>query len=114
MSSDITSELMSKPSTSRDVLDVLASGIAKFAAQEAQPARKRPQFQVDSQPERALLTEQMLAERWACSVSRLQRWRTVGEGPPYLKIVCKVLYRLKEIEAYEEACLIKTTFLGKL
>jgi hypothetical protein len=42
-----------------------------------------------------------------CSVARLQRWRTVGEGPPYLKIVGKVLYRAKDIEAYEEACLIR-------
>jgi hypothetical protein len=47
----------------------------------------------------------MLADRWACSVARLQRWRTVGEGPQYLKIVGKVLYRLKDIEAYEEAWL---------
>ena len=44
---------------------------------------------------------------WMCSVARLQRWRTVGEGPPYLKIVGKVLYRAKDIEAYEEACLIR-------
>jgi hypothetical protein len=39
-------------------------------------------------------------------VARVQRWRTVGEGTQYLKIVEKVLYRLKDIEAYEEACLI--------
>ena len=51
--------------------------------------------------------EKMLADRWVYSVSRLQRWRTVGEGPQYLKIVGKVLYRLKDIEASEEACLIR-------
>ncbi len=51
--------------------------------------------------------EKMLADRWVCSVARLQRWRTVGEGPQYLKMVGKVLYRLKDIEAYEEACLIR-------
>ena len=44
------------------------------------------------------------------SVARLQRWRTVGEGPPYLKIVGKVLYRLKDIEAYEEASLVRKVF----
>jgi len=55
----------------------------------------------------ALVAEIMLADRWVCSVARLQRWRTVGEGPQYLKIVGKVLYRLKDIEAYEEACLIR-------
>ena len=32
-----------------------------------------------------MLTEKMLADRWACSVLRLQHWCTVGEGPPYLK-----------------------------
>lgn len=52
----------------------------------------------------------MLADRWVCSVARLQCWRTVGEGPPYLKIVGKVLYRLKDIEAYEEASLVRKTF----
>jgi len=45
-----------------------------------------------------------------CSVARLQRWRTVGEGPPHLKIVGKVLYRLKDIEAYEEASLVRKVF----
>ena len=60
-----------------------------------------------AEPARQLLTEIMLADRWVCSVARLQRWRTVGEGPQYLKIVGKVLYRLKDIEAYEEACLIR-------
>jgi hypothetical protein len=49
----------------------------------------------------------MLADRWAWSVARLQRWRTVGEGPPYLKILGKVQYRLKDIEVYEEACLVR-------
>ena len=63
-----------------------------------------------AEPTRELLTEIMLAERWVCSVARLQRWRTVGEGPQYLKIVGKVLYRLKDIEAYEEACLIRKVF----
>ena len=64
-------------------------------------------FQCPAEPARQLLTEIMLADRWVCSVERLQRWRTVGEGPQYLKIVGKVLYRLKDIEAYEEACLIR-------
>ncbi len=52
----------------------------------------------------------MPADHWVCSVPRLQRWRTVGEDPQYLKIVGKVLYRLKDIEAYEETCLIRKMF----
>jgi len=35
------------------------------------------------------------------------RGKEIGDGPQYLKIVGKVLYRLKDIEAYEEACLIR-------
>ena len=52
----------------------------------------------------------MLADRWVYSVARLQRWRTVGEGPQYLKIEGKVLYWLKDIEAYQEAWLIRKVF----
>ncbi|MEY3513819.1 MAG: hypothetical protein RL420_842 [Pseudomonadota bacterium] len=90
----------SNPRTEKmgDVLDALSSGIAKTAANE-------PKFEPQH-----LAPEVPLADRWVCSVARLQRWRTVGEGPQYLKIVGKVLYRLKDIEAYEEACLIRKVF----
>jgi hypothetical protein len=93
-----------------DVLDAMSSGIAKTAANEPKldPLHLVPE--VPGEPARELLTEKMLAERWVCSVARLQRWRTVGEGPQYLKIVGKVLYRLKDIEAYEEASLIRKVF----
>ena len=93
-----------------DVLDVLSSGIAKTAASETEPEPLLLVREVPAEPARELLTEKMLADRWVCSVARLQRWRTVGEGPQYLKIVGKVLYRLKDIEAYEEACLIRKVF----
>ena len=93
--------------STRDVLDVLSSGITKTAASEPKPELQLLVPEVPAEPARELLTEKMLAERWVCSVARLQRWRTVGEGPPYLKIVGKVLYRFKDIEAYEEACLIR-------
>lgn len=100
-----------------DVLDALSSGIAKTAANEPKfepkllvPSVECPVPEVPAEHARQLLTETMLAGRWVCSVARLQRWRTVGEGPQYLKIVGKVLYRLKDIEAYEEACLVRKVF----
>ncbi len=93
-----------------DVLDALSSGIAKTAARETKLEHQPPVPEVPAEPARQLLTEIMLADRWVCSVARLQRWRTVGEGPQYLKIVGKVLYRLKDIEAYEEARLIRKVF----
>ena len=100
-----------------EVLDSLSSDIAKTAANEPkfEPKLLVPSVEcavpvVPSEPARELLTEKMLADRWVCSVARLQRWRTVSEGPSYLKIVGKVLYRLKDIEAYEEASLVRKVF----
>ena len=93
-----------------DALDALSSGIAKTAASESTPAPLLPFPEFPAEHARQLLTEIMLADRWVCSVARLQRWRTIGEGPQYLKIVGTVLYRLKDIEAYEEACLIRKVF----
>lgn len=59
--------------------------------------------EVPAEHARQLLRETMLADRWMGSVARPQRWRTVSEGTKYLKIVGKVFYRLKDIEAYEVA-----------
>ena len=90
-----------------DVLDVLSDSIAPTATRQAKPEPLLQAPAVPAEPSRKLLTEKMLADRWVCFVTRLQRWRTVGEGPPYLKIVGKVLYRLKDIEAYDEASLVR-------
>ncbi len=105
-----TSSAQPRLESTRDVLDVLASGIAKTATSETEPEPPARASEVTTEPRRELLTEKMLADRWECSVARPQRCRTVGEGPPYLKIVGKVLYRLKDIEAYEEASLVRRMF----
>ena len=104
------SSVTPRPESTRDVLDVLASSIARTAAREIKPEPLIQGSTTPAEPNRELLTEKMLADRWVCSVARLQRWRTVGEGPPYLKIVGKVLYRLRYIEAYEEASLVRKVF----
>jgi hypothetical protein len=44
-----------------------------------------------------------LADRWQISPRTLERWRWLGEGPRFLKVSGKVLYRLEDIEAYEAA-----------
>ena len=110
MATNNTSSSNSRAENMGDALDALSSGIAKTAASESTPAPLLPFQEIPTEPARQLLTEKMLADRWVCSVARLQRWRTVGEGPEYLKIVGRVLYRLKDIEAYEEACLIRKVF----
>lgn len=43
-----------------------------------------------------------LAERWQVSTKTLSNWRGRREGPTYCKIGKNVLYRLTDIESYEE------------
>ncbi len=50
-----------------------------------------------------------LAQRWDVSEATLERWRTEGIGPKFLKLQGRVLYRLIDIEAYEESCLSIST-----
>lgn len=71
-----------KAESTRDVQDVLASGIVRTAAGETKPGPCPRIAEVTAEPRRELLTEKMLADRWVCFVARLQRWRTVGEVPP--------------------------------
>lgn len=33
----------------------------------------------------------------------LERWRSTGEGPPFLKIGGRCVYRVEDVEAYEAA-----------
>ncbi|MDD3030630.1 MAG: helix-turn-helix domain-containing protein [Alphaproteobacteria bacterium] len=54
------------------------------------------------------LDQAALAARWRLSERTLERWRWMGVGPCYLKIGGHVVYRLRDIEAYEQAHM-KTT-----
>ena len=42
-----------------------------------------------------------LSRRWSLSPRTLERWRWLGVGPRYLKIVGRVVYRLEDIEVFE-------------
>ena len=42
-----------------------------------------------------------LSRRWSLSPRTLERWRCLGLGPRYLKIVGRVVYRLDDIEEFE-------------
>jgi hypothetical protein len=42
-----------------------------------------------------------LARRWKLSPRTLERWRWLGQGPRYLKIGGRVVYRVEDIETYE-------------
>jgi predicted site-specific integrase-resolvase len=47
------------------------------------------------------LDENALAERWSISSRTLQRWRQTGQGPAFLKLGGRVVYRVVDVEAYE-------------
>jgi len=51
------------------------------------------------------LNQKQLAARWNISEATLERWRSVGIGPKFLKLCGLVAYRQVDIEAYEESCL---------
>lgn len=47
------------------------------------------------------LNQVELSRRWRLSCRTLERWRSQGKGPRYLKIGGRILYRLADIEAFE-------------
>ncbi len=55
---------------------------------------------------REFLVERELAERWCKSGRTLQRMRTAGTGPAFLRIGGSILYKLDDIEAFEAAARI--------
>lgn len=42
-----------------------------------------------------------LAARWNISHRTLERWRWTGEGPSFVKLGGRVVYRLEDVEEYE-------------
>jgi predicted DNA-binding transcriptional regulator AlpA len=54
------------------------------------------------------LTQRELADRWNKSEATIERYRSDGVGPKYLKIGGKVMYRLEDIEQFELDCLYES------
>lgn len=54
-------------------------------------------------------TPKQLAERWQLATPTLERWRSEGIGPIFLKIQGQVRYRLSDILAFEAESLRKST-----
>ena len=52
---------------------------------------------------RTCLNQTELAKRWSISARTLERWRWTGEGPAFLKIGGRVVYRLEDVLVYEQA-----------
>lgn len=55
------------------------------------------------------LNQRQLASRWDLSEASLERWRTEGLGPKFLKLQGRVLYRLVDIEKFEDDSLRSST-----
>ncbi|WP_300333610.1 helix-turn-helix domain-containing protein [Accumulibacter sp.] len=55
------------------------------------------------------LTQAQLAVRWQVAESTLERWRSEGIGPIYLKMMGRVRYRLSDILAFGAESLRKST-----
>ena len=47
------------------------------------------------------ITQAELARRWSISPRTLERWRWTGEGPRFVKLGGRVVYRLEDVEEYE-------------
>ena len=47
------------------------------------------------------LNQVELAARWKISPRTLERWRWTGEGPRFVKLGGRVVYRLEDVEEYE-------------
>lgn len=56
------------------------------------------------------INENELATRWGVSPKTLQRWRSEGRGPRYLKLSKRVSYPLDEIFLFEERALHEATW----
>lgn len=48
------------------------------------------------------LNQRDLSQRWGISPRTIERWRCINEGPVFLRIRGRVLYRLKDVEKFEE------------
>ena len=55
------------------------------------------------------LNQKQLAEYWGISERTLERWRSIGWGPRFIKIGVRVVYRMEDILEYETQHLADST-----
>jgi predicted site-specific integrase-resolvase len=49
------------------------------------------------------LNQEELARRWKISPRTLERWRWLGRGPQHVKVCGRVIYRIADVEGFEQA-----------
>ena len=55
------------------------------------------------------LTPSTLAARWKITPHTLSQWRWNGRGPQFLKVGRRILYKLNDVEAFEEKKIYQNT-----
>ena len=87
------------------IIRVYCETCEAYAAVTNTPLRQRG-FAPALSGQEALTLE--LTARWSIKAS-LERWRSEGIGPKFLKLPGRVLYRQADIEAFEESSLSTST-----
>lgn len=63
-------------------------------------------------PHSELWTQEQLAQHWLVSEATLERWRSEGIGPVFVKLHGSVRYRIADIIAFEDECLRRSTSMS--
>jgi len=80
-----------------------------FSAQAFVVSQSNLAQRKDTKMKATCMNQLELAVRWGISHRTLERWRWTGEGPKFLKVGGRVVYRLSDIEEYEEAIVRTST-----
>src|SRR5690606_8923858 len=82
---------------------IVFSGYAFVVSHSNLPGRK------DTKMKATCMNQLELAVRWGISHRTLERWRWTGEGPKFLKVGGRVVYRLSDVEEYEQSIIRSST-----
>lgn len=82
---------------------IVFSGHASVVSHSNLPGRK------DTKMKATCMNQLELAVRWGISHRTLERWRWTGEGPKFLKVGGRVVYRLSDVEEYEQSIVRSST-----
>jgi hypothetical protein len=82
---------------------IVFSAHALVVSQSNWPERKEAELKETH------LNQLELAVRWRISHRTLERWRWTGEGPKFLKVGGRVVYRLSDVEEYEQSIVRSST-----
>lgn len=82
---------------------IVFSGHAFVVSHSNLPGRK------DTKLKATCMNQLELAVRWGISHRTLERWRWTGEGSKFLKVGGRVVYRLSDVEEYEQSIVRSST-----